>query len=325
MMQQGERFRLRLALMGLVATALAILTGTTFAQTTTAADVTPKTPPAVSKPNNVADDKAIRATAEDFVKAFNAGDATAIGALWAPDAEYTNEAGRNIQGRSAIEKVYSDFFKQHRGATITVTVKSIRFPTPDIAIEKGVAKLTLGSAGDGSAARYTALHVKRDGKWTVAVAHDAPYLPESNEEALKDLDWLIGEWKILGKNREVRIKFEWMPQKSFIKKTYTVTKDGQPMVAGTQIIGWNPKLGRIVSWHFDPRGGFGTAVWVKDGAKWVIDAKGLLREGSESAAVNVLTPLDANSFKWESVKRTVEGVTLSDRRPVKIIRVQSGN
>ena len=40
-----------------------------------------------------ADEKAIRATADDFVKAFNAADAKAIGALWATDAEYTDESG----------------------------------------------------------------------------------------------------------------------------------------------------------------------------------------------------------------------------------------
>jgi uncharacterized protein (TIGR02246 family) len=317
-----KRFGLRLALMGLVAIALAFLIGTSFAQTTTAADLNQKTPPPVSKLNDGADDKAIRATAEDFVKAFNAGDAGAVAALWAPDAEYTDAAGRTVQGRSSIEKIYADLFKQHRGATIALTIKSIRFPLPSIALEKGVARLKLSSAGADSAASYTVLHVKRDGKWTMAWAQDASYLPESNEEALKDLDWLIGEWKVQKKGLGVRIKFEWMPHKSFIKKTYTVTKDGQSTVTGVQMIGWNPKLERIVSWHFDPLGGFGTGVWGKDGQKWVINSDSLLRGGGESNAVNVLTPIDANSFNWESVKRTVDGVSVPDKRPVKVMRVQ---
>ena len=62
---------------------------------------------------NDADEKAIRATADEFVKAFNAADAKAIGALWAPDAEYTDESGQSFQGRAAIEQVYADVFKQH--------------------------------------------------------------------------------------------------------------------------------------------------------------------------------------------------------------------
>src|SRR6516162_4183262 len=54
-----------------------------------------------------ADEKAIRETAEEFVKAFNKGDAKAIGAMWAPDAEYTDENGVSFSGRDAIEKEYA--------------------------------------------------------------------------------------------------------------------------------------------------------------------------------------------------------------------------
>ena len=43
-----------------------------------------------------ADEKAIRATADDFLKAFNAADAKAVGALWASDAEYTDESGQSL-------------------------------------------------------------------------------------------------------------------------------------------------------------------------------------------------------------------------------------
>ncbi len=90
-----------------------------------------------------ADEKAIRATADDFVKAFNAADAKAVGALWATDAEYTDESGQSYHGRAAIEKEYADLFKEHRGATMTVNIESIRFLGPDIAMEKGIAKVKL--------------------------------------------------------------------------------------------------------------------------------------------------------------------------------------
>ena len=101
-----------------------------------------------------------------------------------------------------------------------------------------------------------------------------------------------------------------MAQKNFIKNTFTATKDGKTTLTGGQIIGWNPKLGRIVSWHFDAQGGFGNDVWTKDGSKWVIEATGVFRDGSESTAVNIITPVDANSFTWQSVKRTLDGVAL---------------
>ncbi len=276
-----------------------------------------------AKIGNEADEKAIRATADDFVKAFNAADFKAVGALWATDAEYTDESGQSYQGRAAIEKEYATAFKEHPGATVTVTIESIRLLGPDIAVEKGIAKVKSPGA-DVVGARYTVVHARRDGKWIMVVGRDAPYVPGSNEDYLKDLEWLIGDWMPEAKDRPLKLHFEWMAQRNFIKNTYTASKDGKSMLTGGQIIGWNPKLGRIVSWHFDAEGGFGDDVWTKDGSKWVIEAKGVFRNGSESTAVNVLTVVDANSFTWQSLKRTLDGVALPNTPPVKMVRVQPG-
>jgi uncharacterized protein (TIGR02246 family) len=279
---------------------------------------------APAKAGGEADEKAIRATADAFVKAFNAGDAKAVGALWATDAEYTDESGQTIQGRAAIEKEYAETFKHRLGAIMTVKIESIRFPAPEIAIEKGVARVKSPGGIADTAARYTVVHAKRGGKWIMVLGRDAPFVPASNEEYLKDLEWLIGDWTPEAKDLPLRIRFEWMAQRNFIRNTYTVTKDGQATLTGGQIVGWNPKLGRIVSWHFDAQGGFGDDVWAKDGSKWVIEAHGVFRDGSETASVNVLTPIDANSFTWQSVRRTLDGVRLPDTQPVKIVRAQSG-
>ena len=46
--------------------------------------------------SQVADEKAIRASAEEFVTAFNKGVAKNIGALWTSDCEYVDETGRDI-------------------------------------------------------------------------------------------------------------------------------------------------------------------------------------------------------------------------------------
>ena len=97
------------------------------------------------------------------MKAFNAGDAKAIGALWAPDAEYTDESGKTFQGREAIEKEYAELFKEHPGAAMTVTIESIRFLGTDAAIEKGIAKVNSPRLEGMSGARYTVVHAKKDG------------------------------------------------------------------------------------------------------------------------------------------------------------------
>jgi uncharacterized protein (TIGR02246 family) len=304
--------RILLSLVAVVGIGLLAYCG--FAAVAGAADA-----PAKSKPSAADDEKAIRATADEFVKAFNAGDATTISAEWSTDSEYTDENGEEFHGRAAIEKEYAALFKEHPGATITVAIASIRFLGPDIAIEKGAASVKFPK-GEPTAARYSVVHARRDGKWVMVVGRDMPYVA-ANGDYLKDLEWMIGEWKADGIRSGLQIKSEWLAGRNFIKNTYTTTADGKTMLTGAQIIGWNPRLGRIVGWHFDAEGGFGNDVWTKEGAKWVLEASGIFRDGSESSAVNIITPIDANSFNFQSVKRTLDHVSLPDLGPVKIVRV----
>ena len=268
-----------------------------------------------------ADEAAIRATADEFVKAFNAADGKAIASEWAVDAGYTDEQGQEFRGRKEIQNEYESILKAFPGATIAVEIESIRFLGPDTAIEKGITRVKMPKDKGTTAARYTVVHARRDGKWIIVVGHDLPYVSASNADYLKDLDWMIGEWKADGKEAGIRIKSEWMAQHNYIKNTYNVIKDGEPTLTGAQIIGWNPKTGKIIAWHFDANGGYGNDVWTKDGAKWDIEATGVFHDGSETTAVNIITPIDANSFTWQSVRRTLDGVRLPDVGPVKIVRV----
>lgn len=282
----------------------------------------PPPPAAPAKPDMPADEKTIRASADDFTNAFNAGDAKAIGALWANDAEYTDETGQTFLGRSAIEKEYADLFKQHQGLKMTVTVEAVRMLGNDIAVERGVARVTPPGAAE-SAARYIVVHAKRDGKWTMVLGRDAPYLPASNQEYLKDIGWLVGEWTTESKSGGAKASFEWTPGKNFIRGTFTKAAETGAEESSTQVIGWNPRLGRIVSWNFAQRGGFGSGSWSKDGDKWIIHAESVLPDGSVGSAVNMLTPIDNNSFTWQSVRRSLDGVPLPETAAVKMVRVKA--
>ncbi len=271
--------------------------------------------------STAAEEKGIRATADEFVKAFNAGDAKTIGAQWADEAEYVDDSGNEFHGRKEIEAEYARLFKEHPGATVSLTIESIRFLGPDIAVEKGIAKVALPKEEHGTAARYNVTHARRNGKWLMVVGRDSPYVSAANDDYLKSLEWMIGQWKPEGKGAGLEVKSEWMAQRNFIKNTYVVSNEGKDAISGAQIVGWNPRLGKIVAWHFDANGGFGNDVWTKSGSKWVIEASGIFRDGSESSAVNIITPIDANSFTWQSVKRTLDGVKLPDVGPVKLVRV----
>jgi len=285
-----------------------------------AADTTDKTS-SVMQANTDTDEKAFRATADEFVKAFNAGDAKTIGAQWSADAAYTDESGQVFHGRDAIQKEYAQLFKDHPGAKVTLFIDSFRFFGPDTAIEKGIAKVTLPGEKTSTAAQYNVVHARRDGKWTMVAGHDVPYISELDGDHLKDLEWLIGQWKPEAQDAGSVMKFEWMGGRNFIKNTYRSEKQGEATLTGGQIIGWNPKLAQIVSWHFEPQGGFGEDSWTKDGNKWTVDATGTMPEGSDATAVNIYTKVDDNHFTWQSTNRTLDGVHLPDAAPIKMVRI----
>jgi hypothetical protein len=95
--------------------------------------------------------------------------------------------------------------------------------------------------------------------------------------------------------------------------------------AGTMRIGLDPQSGRLRSWHFDADGGHGQALWRRDGNRWLMDAVGVLGDGSPTTAVNVLGRAGPDQISWQSIDRTLGDQPLPDTMPVKLTRdPQSG-
>ncbi len=139
-------------------------------------------------------EKAVRSTAASFAEAFDRGDAKAVAALWTAEGSLVDEAGQLVKGRGAIEAKYADFFKQHPGAKIRVTVRSIEFPAPGVAVEDGVAELASPQGGSQSASRYTVVHTLAGGKWLMASVREAASEPATGSAGLEALSGLIGQW-----------------------------------------------------------------------------------------------------------------------------------
>ena len=98
--------------------------------------------PHSSKPDGTAngteeDKAAIQKNAEAFIEAFQKGDAKALAGSWTPDGDYTTLTGRHMKGRGEIEKAFNEFFKQNKDLKLGVDSDSLRFVTPDVAIEDG--------------------------------------------------------------------------------------------------------------------------------------------------------------------------------------------
>src|SRR5579871_4900149 len=133
--------------------------------------------PRVANPAQAADEKAIHQASAALVKAFNAGDAKAVAAQWTPDGDFVDVQGEVFRGRDAIEKMYATQFALAKGGKIEVTIDSIRFLGKDTALEKGTARARPVAARTAAVTRFTAVRVKRDGKWLLEVSTKRPTRP----------------------------------------------------------------------------------------------------------------------------------------------------
>jgi uncharacterized protein (TIGR02246 family) len=267
-----------------------------------------------------ADREAIEQASRSFAAAFNAGDAKAVAEAWTENGEYYDDSGVILRGRDAIEKAYAALFKERPKGRIDFVVQSLRFPSRDSAIEEGIARVTSQGAELPTSSRYTAIHVREDGVWKIAVAREWG----GAEDRLDDLAWLVGDWAANSKDRDVRLSFAWNEPKTFLTCRFRVSEGGKPASSGTQEIGRDPRTGRICSWMFNDDGGRGQAVWIRDGDRWVMESTGVTPAGVDTSATNILTRIDDRSFSWRSVNRRVGGAAAPDTAPVTLSRVAPG-
>jgi uncharacterized protein (TIGR02246 family) len=266
-----------------------------------------------------ADDAAIRANVAAFVKAYNAHDAKAIAALFAPDGQIVDKDGDVSEGREAIAKVFAGLFTDSPKKRIEVTIESIRFLGSDIAMEEGSTKETLAPGETPEYDRYTVLHVRRDGKWQVAMARDEEGPPPSSHEQLRPLAWLVGDWIDDGGNVVVNSSCRWSEDGNFLLQEFKLQISGKNAMRVSQRIGWDPIAKRIRSWVFDSEGGFGESEWTPDGDTWVIKATGVRPDGKTASATNVLVPAGKDAYVWRSRDRIV-GDEVSPPMEVKVVR-----
>jgi uncharacterized protein (TIGR02246 family) len=259
------------------------------------------------------DELAIRKMVESYTSAFNKRDAKAVAAHWLPEAVYVDsDTRKQIVGRQAIEKHFALEFKDIKNAKLAVNVESIRFISPHVAVEQGRATVT-EPGKEPSKARYSAVHVKREGKWLLDRVSDADdALPPSHFDKLKELEWMVGSWVDNDDDDETTVEMacKWAKNQNFLVRTYTVTVRDELAVSGVQMIGWDPSAKQIRSWAFDSDGGFSEGFWAKKAKSWYIQTKETQPDGQKASAVNILSQIDNNNFTWQSIDRQSGGVLL---------------
>ena len=270
---------------------------------------------------NAEQEAAILKRAEAFVEAFQKGDAKALAAFWSPDGDYTDELGRNLKGRDAIERAFADLFAENQGLKLRIDVTSLRFITPDVAIEDGTTAVLHPDNAPPSRARYTTVHVRRDGQWSLESVREAPFAPPSNYDSLRSLEWLVGDWAGAADDGHVaRISFAWTDNQNFINASFATTFKNMEVTSGTQWIGWDAAAKQIRSWTFDSDGGFAEGTWTRAGDKLTIRTKAVLRDGLKLEATNIVTRIDANTLSFQSKERTLDGKPQPDIQETRLKR-----
>jgi uncharacterized protein (TIGR02246 family) len=262
-------------------------------------------------------------TAEGFAAAFAAGDAKAVAACWTPDGDFVDLEGRVVKGRQAIEADFADLFRQNKGLKVRIDVASVRFPTADTAIEDGTSAVIAPDGSLPNRARYTNFLVKRDGKWLLSSVRESAYVPPSNQERLRGLEWMIGEWADQATDGHVaHAVFDWSPDQNFIICLRAVRVKDSFLDNGTQRIGWDPAAKQIRSWSFEPDGGFGESVWSRSGENaWSVKSSSVLQSGHKVTSTTIITQVDAGTVTWQSKDQQVDGKPVADSPVVTMKRI----
>jgi uncharacterized protein (TIGR02246 family) len=260
--------------------------------------------------DQAADEATIRANAAKYVESYNRRDSRTMASMWSPEAIYIDEeTGEKAVGHEAIAK------------QLTIHIDSIDFLSPNVAVEKGAADVTYSKAKPEKS-QYTAVHVKRDGKWLLDRVSETeePTPPPSNYEHLKELDWMIGSWIDKDDNATIQTDCEWTKNKNFMTRSFAVSVGDKVNMSGMQIVGWDPIAKQIRSWVFDSNGGYSDGKWKHKGSRWIVQQTGVLSDGGKTTSTNIFTYVDKDTHTWQSIDRTIDGEMQPNVDEVTIVR-----
>ena len=224
-----------------------------------------------------------------YVQAFNSHDAESLADHWSPDAVYLNRTtGEEVVGRTAIAEQFKTLLEEQPELKLEVNVESIQFISPTVAVEHGRTRLLAPNA-EPEEIDYTAVDVKRDGKWLLdRVTDKSKEIVPSHYEQLKELEWMVGQWTSAADNAEVEVDCDWTKNKNFLTRAFKISIDGDTNFSGMQIIGWDPAEKTIRSWTFDSNGTFAEATWQQKGDRWFLRNRGVLPDGRPATMINVM-------------------------------------
>jgi uncharacterized protein (TIGR02246 family) len=116
------------------------------------------------------DDDAIKKAHEDFMAAWDTGDAKKVAALYTDDGDSVDPAGMASWGRAEVEKnLTAGFAAPFKGTHLQLTVTHTKMVKPDVAHVDGDFEFTGGQMPPSMRkGHYQVLLVKAKGKWWIS-------------------------------------------------------------------------------------------------------------------------------------------------------------
>jgi uncharacterized protein (TIGR02246 family) len=265
------------------------------------------------EPDRAADQAAVRARTQEFLKALARGDAKEMAAFWTPTGEYVL-GELTIRGRANIQKAYAEHLKKKRPGTVTVENESVRFLSDDTGVLEGLFVVKRPNPAEATRSQVSILFVRSSGKWYFGLLRESSEVP-----SLQELAWLVGTWTYPSDGAETRMTVEWVENKKYLLSRTARERDGQTTTA-TQILAVHPATGAIQSWTFESDGSLGEAVWSRDDKGWKAKVTSVTADGDKATATTLLTPVDENTFTFRSTERTVDGEPAEDIGPITVTR-----
>ena len=172
-----------------------------------------------------------------------------------------------------------------------------------------------GTAGDGGviSGRYTAVWVKRDGRWLLDSLREATTAATPRNENLKPLEWLLGEWVGATDDSEILVSARWSDGGNYIIREFALRGDGGE-TTGTERIGWDPTSGEFRSWTFDSQDGRGEGRWKQDGSRWLVETTEVMGDGKKASTLAAVTPGGDGHYVWEVRSSKIGNQNVPSRR-----------
>jgi uncharacterized protein (TIGR02246 family) len=246
------------------------------------------------------------------VKAFNAGDAAALGGMFLETGELVDEAGNVHTGKAAITELFTGFFGKFPKATLEMLVDSARPIGETLAVEEGQRRITTAE-GEAAQVRYVAVRSKQGDRWQMASYREFADDPlPTPREALQGAAWIVGDWVDENPEGRTEISFRWSDDGNFLIGDYTMSAAGARESKSTQRIGWDPVNAQVRSWTFDDDGGFTEGRWIRTDEGWAVVSEATLPDGTAGSATLFITVKDADHLFVRGTDRLIGDVEEPD-------------